>query len=75
MRAKPTISAVSFAKNDSKDMPQNSSNSPGFNQKKKGTDGFLGLFEDFPDNSSYESANYWSDPKDPKLTQRCTANN
>ena len=66
MRVKPTISAVSLAKNDSRGMPQNSLNKS-FSPKKKGI-GFLGLFEDFPDNSSYDSANYRSDPKDPKLT-------
>ena len=68
MRVKPTISAVSFARNDSRDMPQNSSNKFCFNQKRKGLVVFLGLFEDFPDNSSYDSANYWSNPEDPKLT-------
>jgi hypothetical protein len=44
-------------------------------QKKKGIGCFFSLLEDFPNNSSYYSANYWSDPKDPKLTQRSAAYN
>ena len=66
MRVKPTISAVSLARSDSRGMPQNSLNKS-FSPKKKGI-GFLGLLEDFPDDSSYDSANYRSNPENPKLT-------
>lgn len=66
MRVKPTIFAVLLVRSDSRGMPQNSLNKS-FPPKEKGID-FLGLIEDFPDDSSYDSANYRSDPKNPKLT-------
>jgi len=73
MRAKPTISVVSFAKNDSRDMPQNSSSSFCFWKQKERDYLVFGLLEEFPHDGSYYSADYRCNPKYPNLTKGCTA--